>query len=130
MQLAMCFLHFSLSNVLTSLGMVHNANPSALRKVKIRVKRKHYDADLAVIRICLPVSLVFNYFSEHFGNIFQWLVPQFLWDLCGKRDRPEEIEEKSNLLELSAAKTRRALGKGLIFPGPWDPYHWSHAVPS
>lgn len=62
--------------------------------------------------------------------MFQWLVPQFLWDLCGQRDTPEGTEEKSNLLGLSAAKTRRALKKGLISPGPWDPHHWPHAIPS
>lgn len=96
----------------------------------IRIKRNHCEMDLGVIRICLPMSLVFNYFSEHFRNMFQWLVPQFLWDICGWRDKPEGAEEKSNLLGSSAAKTKRALEKGYIFPGPWDPYHWSPAVPS
>lgn len=56
-----------------------------------------------VISVCSPVSLVFHRFSEHFRNTPQWLVPQSLGDVCGRKEN------------------RGTGGRGHVFSWPVEP---------
>lgn len=49
-----------------------------------------------VVRLCSPISTVFNCFSEELGNVQQRLEPMSLWDSCGWREVREGTDGKPN----------------------------------